>query len=134
MPGNDQEKTIRTLFERLSARDFAGVVELLHEEAEFYLAYAPAMLEMPVRGRAAMKELLTSVIGAMFNPFRIEVKTVYPGADGKTIVAEYVSDGVVAHNGRPYVNHYVGIFRFEGNEISLWREYHNPEAATAALA
>ena len=133
MAGNGQEQTIHTLFERLSARDFAGVVELLHEDAEFDLAYAPAMLEMPVRGRPAMQELLTTIIGAMFNPFHIEVTTVYPGADGKTVVAEYVSDGVVAHNGRKYLNRYVGIFRFDGDEISLWREYHNPEAATAAL-
>ena len=101
---------------------------------EFDLAFAPEMLPMPVRGRGAMKDLLTGVIGAMFDPFRIEVTTLYPGADGQTVVAEYTSDAVVKHNGKQYVNRYVGIFRFEGEAIRFWREYHNTETATAALA
>jgi ketosteroid isomerase-like protein len=130
----DHEKTISSLFERLSARDFTGVVELMHDDVEFDLAFAPEMLPMPVQGKQSLTDLLTNVIGAMFEPFRIDVTAFYPGADGQTIVAEYASDAVVKHNGRPYANRYVGIFRFDGDRIAFWREYHNPEAATAALA
>jgi ketosteroid isomerase-like protein len=92
------------------------------------------MLAMPVRGRVAMQDLLANVIGRVFDPFKMEVRALYPGADGQTLVAEYASDAVVKHNGRPYVNRYVGIFRFDGDQIAFWREYHNPEAATAALS
>ena len=129
-----REQAVRTVFERLSARDFHAVAEMLHEDVEFELAYAPAGLEMPVRGRVAMQALLTNVIGAMFEPFRIEVTAAYPGEDPDVFVAEYSSDGVVKHNGRSYVNRYVGVFRFADERIVLWREFHNPEAATAALA
>jgi len=131
---SDREATVRSLFERLSARDFEGVVELLDNDVEFDLAFAPKVLEMPVRGRTAMHELLTNVIGTLFEPFQIELTTTYPCEDGATIVAEYHSDGVVKHNGRPYINTYVGIFRFGAGGITFWREYHNPEVATAAIS
>ena len=129
-----REATVRELFQRMSARDFDGVVALLSDDVEFDLAFGPEFLEMPVRGREAMHALITNVIGAMFNPFRLELTASYPGADGITLVAEYSSDGVVAHNRRPYVNRYVGIFRIENGQITFWREYHNPEIATAAMA
>jgi ketosteroid isomerase-like protein len=130
----EREGIVRELFERMSTRNFDGVVALLSDDVEFDLAFGPEILEMPVRGRDAMHTLITTVIGAMFNPFRLEVTATYPGADGITIVAEYTSDGVVAHNDRPYLNRYVGIFRIESGLITFWREFHNPEIATAALA
>ncbi|MEX0666379.1 MAG: nuclear transport factor 2 family protein [Acidimicrobiia bacterium] len=134
MKASDREQIVHTLFERLSARDFRGVANLLDDDVEFDLAFAPDFLEMPVRGPAAMEALLTNVIGAMFEPFRIEVTATYPGEDTETLVAEYRSEAVVKHNERPYLNRYVGIFRFAGDKIRFWREYHNPEAATAALS
>ena len=134
MSSHDHEQTIRTLFARLSERDFDGLIELLDEDVEFDLAYAPQFLEMPVRGKAAMKELLTNVIGAMFEPFKIEVTTTYPGADGATVAAEYRSEAVVKHNGKEYLNRYAGIFKFSADKIVFWREYHNTEEATRALS
>lgn len=130
----EREATVREVFQRMSARDFDGVSALLSDDVEFDLAFGPEMLEMPVRGRDAMNALVTNVIGSMFNPFRLELTATYPGADGITLVAEYTSDGVVAHNSRPYVNQYVGIFRIENGLITFWREFHNPEIATAALS
>ncbi len=130
----EHEVTVRELFQRMSARDFDGVANLLSDDVEFDLAFAPEFLEMPVRGRDAMHALITNVIGAMFDPFRLEVTTTYPGADGTTLVAEYVSDGTVKSNGRPYVNRYIGIFRFGDGGITFWREYHNTEVATAAIS
>ena len=134
MTSHDREKTVRTLFERLSARDFDGVVALLDDNVEFDLAFAPEMLEMPVRGREAMHKLLSGIIGAMFEPFRIEISQIYGGCDNDVLVAEYKSDAVVKHNGNHYLNRYVGIFRFDGDEIVFWREYHNTEEATRALS
>lgn len=133
-PHATDEATVREMFARLSARDFDGVVELLADDVEFDLAYAPAGFEMPVRGRDAMRTLLTSVIGAMFNPFRIDIVTVYPGRDPGVLVAEYRSDGTVTHNQKPYLNRYVGIFKVDAGRVTFWREYHNPEAATQAMS
>ena len=128
------EATVRELFARLSARDFDGVVDLLADDVEFDLAFAPAGFEMPVRGRAAVGALITDVIGGMFNPFRLEVSVVHPGRDPGALVAEYRSEGVVTHNQKPYVNRYVGIFTLDAGHITFWREYHNPEAASEAMS
>ena len=120
---------------RLSAREFDEMADLLADEVEFDLAYAPDMLPMPTRGKAAVRELVGNVIGAMFDPFAIEVTTVYPGADDGVLVAEYASDGTVVHNGKRYQNRYVGIFRVDGDaKIAFWREYHNVEEATRAIS
>ena len=86
------------------------------------------------RQRQLLLELIDNIIGRLFDPNTMEVRAVYPGADGQTLVAEYASDAVVKHNGRTYQNRYVGIFRFDGDQIAFWREYHNPEISTAALA
>jgi ketosteroid isomerase-like protein len=128
------EATIRELFARLSARDFDGMGELLADDVEFDLAYAPDMLPMPTTGRAAVLDLVGNVIGGMFDPFVVEVSTVYPGAEPGLVIAEYASDGTVTHNGNRYLNRYVGIFRVDSDgHITFWREYHDPEQATKAL-
>ena len=131
----DPDATVRALFAHLSAREFDEMALLLAEDVEFDLAYAPEFLPMPTRGRGALRDLVGNVIGGMFEPFVITVTTTYLGATPGLVVAEYASDGVVKHNGKQYLNRYVGIFRVDGDGlIASWREYHNPEAATQALA
>jgi ketosteroid isomerase-like protein len=126
---------VRALFQRLSAREFDEMADLLAEDVEFDLAYAPEFLPMPTRGREAVRELVGSVIGGMFEPFAITISAVYPGAEPGVVVAEYDSDALVKHNGNRYLNRYVGIFRVgDDGRLVFWREYHNPEAATQALA
>jgi ketosteroid isomerase-like protein len=130
----DPEKVARKVLARMSSRDFDGVGELLADDFEFDLAYAPEMLPMPTRGRDAFLELTTTIIGAMFNPMELTVTTAYPGADGVTVVLEYTSDGTVTHNGNRYQNRYAGIFRANADgKLAFWREFHDPEKATQAL-
>jgi ketosteroid isomerase-like protein len=124
---------VREVFARLSDREFEAMAELLDDDVEFDLAYAPDFLPMPTRGRQAVADLVGNVIGGMFEPFRVEVVTVYPGVEPGVVVAEYRSDGTVKHNGNRYINRYVGIFRFREAKLTFWREYHNPEAATKAM-
>ena len=129
------ERTVRSMFEKLSAREFDEMAALLADDVEFDLAYAPEFLPMPTQGRAAVRDLVGNVIGGMFEPFAITITTVYPGAEPGVVIAEYASDAVVKHNGKRYLNRYVGIFRVdESGHVTFWREYHNPEAATQALS
>jgi ketosteroid isomerase-like protein len=131
---HDPEKLAREVLARMSSRDFDGVAELLADDFEFDLAYAPEMLPMPTRGRDAFVELTTTIIGAMFDPMVLTVTTAYPCADAATVVLEYTSDGVVTHNGNRYENRYAGIFRANDEGLlEFWREFHNPEEATRAL-
>ncbi|HEY8217023.1 MAG TPA: nuclear transport factor 2 family protein [Acidimicrobiia bacterium] len=133
MTSHDPEKVVREVFARLSSRDFDGMAELLADDIEFDLAFAPAALPMPTRGRSAVHRLVADIIGGMFDPMTLEVTTTYPCADPAMLVVEYASEGVVTHNGNRYANRYVGIFRVDDGRLGFWREYHNPEAATRAL-
>ena len=135
MPSPDPEQVVREVFARLSSRDFDGVGELLADDVEFELAYAPDGLPMPVRGRQSVTGLITNVIGGMFDPFVLEPTAAYPCADPTMIVLEYASTARVRHNANDYENRYVGIFRVGSDGlVTFWREYHNPEAATRALS
>jgi ketosteroid isomerase-like protein len=130
----DPEKVVREVFARLSAREFDGVAQLLAEDVEFDLAYAPEILPMPTHGRAAVHELVANVIGGMFDPMTLEVTATYPCADPSMIVLEYASEGTVKHNGNRYANRYIGVFRVDDDGlVTFWREYHNPEESTRAL-
>ena len=131
--GGDRGDVVRTMFKRLSAGDYDSMAELFADDIEFDLAYAPEGFPMPVIGRGPMKDLVAGFMGGAFDPFTIEVVATYPGDDGETIVAEYRSNGTVKHNGKPYRNRYVGIFRVRDGAIVFWREYHNTEAATSAM-
>ena len=125
---------VRTMFAKLSGKEWDAMAERFAEDIEFELGYPPEGMPMPVQGRATMQEFVSSFMGGMFDPFTIEVTATYPGADGETLVAEYASNGIVKHNGNTYANRYVGIFRLRDGEIVTWREYFNPEEATRALS
>lgn len=130
----DPAAVVHELFARLSARDFDAVGALLADDIEFDLAYAPEMLPMPTHGRAGVQQLIGTVIGSMFDPMILTPTTAYPCADPGMVVVEYTSTGTVRHNGNPYTNRYVGIFRVDdAGLVTFWREYHNPEEVTRAL-
>jgi ketosteroid isomerase-like protein len=133
MSAPDREAVIHELFARLSAHDWEAAGELAADDVEFELAYAPDFLEMPVRGRVALVHLYASILGPIFDAFTIGPDEIIIGADPDVAVATYSSDAVVRHNGKPYRNRYVGIFRFRDGLIVRWREYHNPEETSRAM-
>jgi ketosteroid isomerase-like protein len=130
----DREATIRELFARLSAHEWESAGLLTADDVEFELVYAPEGMEMPVRGRAALVDLYARILGPMFETFTIAPDEVILGADPDLAVVTYASDAVVKHNGKPYRNRYVGIFRFRDGELVSWREFHNPEETARALS
>jgi ketosteroid isomerase-like protein len=131
-PGSEHG-LLEAFFVTLSARDYAGVGELMTDDVEFDLAYGPDVLPMPTRGRDAVVELLGAVIGAIFDPLRIEVTDTYPGREPGLVIAEYRSDGVAVATGKPYRNRYIGVFRFRDGRLGFWKEFHNPDEVAEAM-
>ena len=125
---------IRRMFASLTAGDYDEMAARFAEDIEFDLPYARQGSLAPFVGRGPVKDLLTEVFDGSFDRFAIEVDTMYPGADGETIVVEYRSKGIYKHDGSTYANRYVGIFRVRAGAIVFWREYHNPEAVTSAIS
>jgi uncharacterized protein len=130
----NRDDVIRELFARLSAHEWEAAGLLTADDVEFELAYAPEFMDMPVRGRAALVNLYASILGPMFDGFTIAPDEVILGADPDVAVVTYASDATVKHNGKPYRNRYVGIFRFRDGAIVSWREYHNPEETARAMS
>jgi ketosteroid isomerase-like protein len=128
------ERLVHELFRLESTGDYDGMCELMADDIEFDLPYGPASIPMPVRGRDAMHELITNLIGGMFTEFEAEITATYAGADPEVIVVEYRSDAVVRHNGGAYNNRYIAVLRIRDGKITFWREYHNPEESNRALA
>jgi len=122
----DREAVIRELFQRLSAHEWESASELTTEDVEFELAYAPDFMEMPVRGRAGLVDLYTSILGAMFDDFTLTPDEFILGADPDVAVATYTSDAVVKQNGKPYRNRYITRISVSDGQIRRFKEFSNP--------
>jgi ketosteroid isomerase-like protein len=81
----------------------------------------------PIIGREAWNQMQLMTF-ELFSSFRLELIETHACLDPDEVIAEYRSEAVVARNGNPYLNRYIGVFRLREGKISHWREFHNPEA------
>ena len=124
---------VRQVFAHISAGEHERMVELMADDLVFELPYGPK--GMPGRFESKRKfQRLQAGMFPLFSRFALELVEVHPTLDPSMLVAEYRSDAQVKKNGAPYQNRYIGVFRFREGKICFWREFHNPEAASAALA
>lgn len=119
--------TVRKVLAHISAAEYDQLAAYVTEDLHFELPYAAPPIPNAFDGRAVWDQMQRSTF-AMFTSFRNELRAIYTTSDPDVVIAEYESDAVVARNGKPYRNRYVGIFRFRDGQIAAWREYHNPEA------
>ncbi len=124
------EAAVRAVFATISAGDGARLGEHVTEDLVFELPYAPPGIPTRTEGRETW-ERNTLGMFRMFERFESTVDTVYAGADPDVVIAEYHSDAVVKHNGNPYKNRYIGVFRLRDGRICLWKEFHDPRATDA---
>jgi ketosteroid isomerase-like protein len=121
----------RALFEKVLATISAGQYEQLREymtdDLVFDLPYGPDFMPNPIEGLDPWLEMSLMTF-KMFTSFALDLTNVIDCSDPDTLVAEYRSDAVVAHNGNSYRNRYIGVVRFRGGKICAWKEFHNPEA------
>lgn len=116
------ELALRAL-EILSARDPAGLSDLLCETAVMDFPYAPDGFTQRLEGREAIVSGL-QVVPQFFASFAITPRKVMATAGGEVIVE---ADGVaMLQDGAPYRNSYVMIFEISKGLIKRWSEYHNP--------
>ncbi len=121
------EEIVRAVLGHISAAEYDKLADYVTEDLHFELPYAAPPIPNAFDGRAVWDGMQRQTF-AMFTAFKNTPTAVYPTTDTSMIIAEYESDAVVARNGKPYRNKYVGIFRFRDGKICAWREYHNPEA------
>ncbi|MGE0385714.1 MAG: nuclear transport factor 2 family protein [Gammaproteobacteria bacterium] len=122
------------LLARMSAGDFAGLAGLVTEDFVFDVPYVTDEAARPPHGRDAVIGYFNGVMKSLFAALELTPDEAYPGRDPDVLCLEYHSRGVLAANGAPYRNRYLGVFRFRSGRVALWREFFNPEELTRALA
>jgi ketosteroid isomerase-like protein len=131
------EEVVREFLEREGRGDVAGVVALLTDDFVFEQPFAANGVASRVEGRDIFGGHLARYIGpgaGWYSEWAFHDIVTYPGDGADIVFAEWRSEAVVAKNGRPYANVYIGLFRVRDGHIALLREYRDPQRVQAALA
>ena len=125
------EKVMHEVFALISEGRYDDVVDLMHDDLQFELPYGPEGMQGPMDKKTYAAT--QSFVFQLFSEFKIAITEVHPSADPDALVCEYASNCTVKKTGGPYQNRYVGIVQFKDGKVWRWKEFHNPEIATAAL-
>ena len=119
----------REFFARLSKRDITGALELVDDDASWWLAGQPDL--MPSSGTYT-KERLGRLFGRMMSrlPDGMAMTVRSTITEGDRIALEVFSDAVL-DNGRPYHNEYHFAMRVADGRIADVREYNDTQHAHA---
>ena len=115
----------------IGALDFDGVGEHLADNAVMIVPFTPTGHDVPpLVGKQAILDQMRGVILPAFVRMDFTVDEWYDVSDSDALIAEYRSVCPLRRGGE-YRNSYVGVFRFEGDKITLHKEYFNPIKLTA---
>lgn len=109
------------------------MAQLLAPDIVIELPFAPPPLPRRYDGFSAVLAFQRLAAG-LFSSFRLEVDRMLVDESGRTVVAEYRSEGVVAATGRPYRNHYLAVFDLDASgRVRRWREFYDSDAVRSAF-
>jgi ketosteroid isomerase-like protein len=118
----EQNKQLaRDLFERFSANDIAGALDIMTDDATWWIAGKPEHL--PVAGlhtKEQITQLLNNLAGGLQNGLKMTVKSLI--AEGDKVAVEVESYGEL-RNGRVYNQEYHIVLTIRDGKISSVREY-----------
>ena len=116
-----------TVIKTISAGEFERLAEFMTDDLVFDLPYGPDFMPNPIEGLEQWNQMQLMTF-KLFSSFLLQLDEVHECLDPDELIAEYHSEAVVARNGNPYRNRYIGVLRFRDGKISHWREFHNPQA------
>lgn len=126
------EQTVRDFLRLLAEKNLDAWATLWTEDAVQEMPFSPAGFPTKVEGRDVLLDHysgLPQAYGAMSFPDLV----LYPMSDPNWVLAEYRGEIDVLATGRPYNNHYCGLFHLRDGRIALFREYYNPIILTEAF-
>ena len=125
-PAHRREKIVTDFLDGIGNLDFERAGRHLADDAVMWLPFLDAL--PPTRGRAAIVAQLSSTIPQMFERMDFTHDAWYDVRDSETLIAEYHSESPLRRTSGVYRNRYITVFAFEGDEITLYKEYLNPVA------
>ncbi|WP_441246902.1 nuclear transport factor 2 family protein [Kitasatospora sp. McL0602] len=129
----DAKETVQRYLRAIAERDAPAVIELLAEDAEFWISGEHAV-SGSFRGRDAVLGGFLLPMGELFDPeadYTIDVSSLI--ADGDKVAVECVSRSVT-RAGRPYENHIVSVYTVRDQQIAGMREYFDTQHFAEATA
>jgi uncharacterized protein len=124
---------IRELLGLAGAMDVEGIARYLAPDVVMELPYAPAPLPRRYDGLSEVLGFQRLTAG-LFARLAIDIERIHVTEEGRVVVAEYRSDGVVAASGRNYRNRYVTVFELDpGGRVRRWREFYDPAVVQEAF-
>jgi ketosteroid isomerase-like protein len=125
-----RQKELRWVFtEMLNAlgrKDFDTFETFIAEEAVFEWPYPPVDgFDGMMKGRAKFRKFCEAGM-ADCAPYAYSIEQIHDQALPDMLIAEYSSHSFYHPRKIEYANKYLGIFRFEGERITYWKEYLNP--------
>lgn len=118
----EQNKQIaESLFDRFNANDVAGALDIMTDDATWWIAGKPDQL--PVAGiynKERIARLLNNMVGQLPNGLRMTVKSVI--SEGDKVAMEVESYGEL-RNGRVYNQQYHFVVTIREGKISGVKEY-----------
>jgi ketosteroid isomerase-like protein len=123
MGARDRAETVTEFLNSIGKLDFNAVDRLLADDAIAEFPFIDGL--PPVLGKKAIVDQLSGTIPQMFERMYFTVDKCYAATDDDALIAEYRSE-CPRVGGGTYTNRYIAVFRFEGDQISLYREYMDP--------
>jgi len=117
----DNKKLASELFSRFTAGDIPGVLELMADDATWWIAGKPGSI--PIVGTQSKEQiarLFRRMASQLKNGLRMTVKSMI--AEGDSVVVEVESYGEL-NNGRVYNQEYHMLIVIRAGKISAVREY-----------
>ncbi len=130
------EDLVRRTLGAFADRQFDIVRATLADDVLFETPF-PYSLREPIVGGDAVTAFFAGATDpetGFFSALRFVDVDPHAYEDGRGLVCEYRSQGVLREGGHRYANHYVGLFELADGLIVRWREFANPDRVREALA
>jgi len=124
MDSNDTQanrSVAESFYRRFDANDITGVLDLMADDASFWIAGKPGA--SPTAGlhtKQEMEAIFRRMLRQMNGPLRMTIKQVT--AEGERVALEVESRGEL-RNGRVYNQEYHALMTIRGGKIAAVREY-----------
>lgn len=86
----------------------------------------------PIKGKRAIVDQTSATMKQMLERMEFTYDAWYDIRDSNTLIAEYHSEATLKDGRGVYRNQYITIFEFDGDKITLYKEFLNPAKVMAA--
>ena len=130
-PFRERVRIVTEFLDGIGDLDFDSVDRHLAAEAVMVLPFVEAL--PPVQGSTQIVERLRSTVPQMFERMNFTYDEWYDVRNADAVIAEYHSECPQRGGDAIYRNSYIGVFGFDGDKITLYKEYLNPEKMAAFI-